>query len=165
MNRKITFIILGIVILATSGCMQSTKEKEQLSPVPTPVPTVETTTVATATPTPLVTPAEKQLPPNYIYVIARMVRPVYWGDKGYELRSLKVEIYNQVNTNLQINAQIISGGQVLEERSFALEGEGNNYQFSNSRQHYINNTNVTLRLQVTGYQPVEYKVAEVINLG
>jgi len=167
-NRRINFVILGIVILAVSGCLQPTKEKVQLQPTPTAVPatTVSATAVATTVPTPLITPAPTtmELPPGTLYVVARMLKPAYWGDSKYELTALKVTTTNQRNTRLSINAQIISDGQILEDNSFTLEGEGNSYQFTNQRNHYINSTNVTLRMQVNGYQPVDYNFEVVSSL-
>ncbi len=166
MNSRINFVILGIVILAVSGCLQPTKEKVPLQPTPTAVPTttVPATTIATTVPTPLITPTERELPPGTLYVVARMLKPAYWGDSKYELTALKVTTTNQRNTHLSINAQIISDGQILEDNSFTLEGEGNSYQFTNQRNHYINSTNVTLRMQVNGYQPVDYNFEVVNNL-
>jgi hypothetical protein len=159
LTNKITLVILGLIILIISGCLQSPKEKEMATPNATALPTAQITVVATSTPTPSITP--KELPSNTLYVNAQILKPVFWGPGKYELKSLKVDIYNQARTSLLIKAQIISNDQVLEERSFVISGEGNSYQFTNDRQHYINSTNVTLRLLVQDYQPVEYRFIEV----
>ncbi len=117
-------------------------------------------------PTPTQTAATiKELPRNLIYVDARMESPAYWGPGNYSLDALQVQIYNQQNTPLAIKAQIVSGGQVLEEKSFSLDNEGSSYQFTNEKQHYINSTNVTLRLLIQGYQPVDYPFTVVSSLG
>lgn len=115
------------------------------------------------TPAPQATPRE--LSHNSLYVDARMTTPAYWGVGNYSLDSLQVQIYNQQTTPLSINAQIVSDGQILEEKSFVLEQQGSSYQFTNERRHYINSTNVTLRLLIQGYQPVEYKFKVVSGLG
>ncbi len=171
MNRRATFIIVGIMILAISGCLQSTKENVSVTPTPgvTPVPTtvISATPAATEIPTPQITPVPttKELPPGTLYVIARMLTPAYWGNKNYELRAFKVEIYNQGTAQLNIKAQVDNDGQTLEERSFSLKGGGNSYQYINDRNHFINSTNVTLRLIVNGYQPVNYSFESVGSLG
>ncbi|MCX9025451.1 MAG: hypothetical protein OIN85_05075 [Candidatus Methanoperedens sp.] len=105
-----------------------------------------------------------QLPPGALYVDARMTKPAYWGPEKYELSSLQVQIINQRNAPLSISAQIINGVQVLEEKTIILESEGSSYSFTNERTHFINNTNVTLRLLIQGYQPVEYNFIEVDSL-
>ncbi len=106
----------------------------------------------------------KEFPLDAIYVDARMIKPAYWEKEKYELRSLQVQIFNQRNAPLSITAQIVSGEIVLEEKTFILEREGSSYSFANERVHFINNTNVTLRLLIQGYQPVEYKFKEVSSL-
>ncbi|SNQ61832.1 hypothetical protein [Candidatus Methanoperedens nitratireducens] len=176
MNRRGTFIIVGIMILAISGCLQSTKENVSVTPTPgvTPVPTtvIPATSAATEIPTPQIptpqitpVPTIKNLSPGTLYVIARMLTPSYWGNNNYELRAFKVEIYNQGTAPLNIKAQVNNDGQTLEERSFSLKGGGNSYQFINDRNHFINSTNVTLRLIVNGYQPVNYSFESVSSLG
>ncbi len=175
MNRRITFIILGIVILSISGCLQSTKENVSVPPtagvtsVPTTVPTtvIPATPAATEMPTPQITPVPttKELPPGTLYVTARMLTPAYWSTNNYELRAFKVEIYNQGTATLNIKAQVNNDGQTLEERSFSLKGGGSSYQFINDRNHFINSTNVTLRLIVNSYQPVDYPFESVSSLG
>lgn len=165
------FIIVGIMILAISGCLQSTKENVSVTPTPgvTPVPTtvISATPAATEIPTPQITPVPttKELPPGTLYVTARMLTPAYWSNKNYELRAFKVEIYNQGTAQLNIKAQVNNDGQTLEERSFSLKGGGSSYQFINDRNHFINSTNVTLRLTVNGYQPVDYPFESVGSLG
>ncbi|MDP2767449.1 MAG: hypothetical protein Q8O41_08375 [Candidatus Methanoperedens sp.] len=118
--------------------------------------TTPTTTLPVAAP--------KEFPSDAIYVDARMTKPAYWEKEKYELRSLQVQIFNQRNAPLSITAQIVSGEIVLEEKTFILEREGSSYSFVNERAHFINNTNVTLRLLIQGYQPVEYKFREVGSL-
>lgn len=169
-NRRITFIILGIVMLTVSGCLQSTKENVSVTPTPevtsVPATVIPATPAVTASPAAQITPVQTTnvLPPGTLHVTARMLTPVYWGNKNYELKAFKVEIYNQGNTPLDIKAQVISDSQILEEESFSLKGGGNSYQFGNDRNHYINNTNVTLRLMAKGYQPVDYPFESVGSL-
>jgi hypothetical protein len=115
-----------------------------------------------ATPIPVTTP--KELPQGALYVNARMIKPAYWEKEKYELRSLQVQIYNQQYAPVSITAQIVSGELILEEKTFLLKSEGSSYSYANDRVHFINNTNVTLRLLIQGYQPVEYKFREVGSL-
>lgn len=165
MNSKLKFLIIGLVILLISGCLQTPEEKEQIKI--TPNATAISLTNVTEAPTPLITsvPAPKELPLDTLYVSARMLQPVYWDVGKYELTSLKVQVFNQQNKPLSIKAQIISGEQILEENSFILEKEGSSFAFTNEKTFDINNTNVTLRLLVQGYEPVEYKFKEVNSLG
>ncbi len=171
MNRRVIFIILGIVILAVSGCVQSTKENVSVTPTPqvtsVSATAIPATPAATASPTPQITPVPtiKELPPGTLYVRARMLTPSYWGNTKYELETLKVELYNQGNIPLDLKAQILNDGQTLEEKSFSLNGGGSSYQFANEQIHHINSTNVTLRLTAKGYQPVDYPVESVSSLG
>jgi len=118
---------------------------------------------ATPAPTPAV-PTVKELSPNAIFVDARMTTPAYWAPGNYSLDALQVQIYNQQAAPLIINAQIVSGGQILEEKSFSLDTEGSSYQFANQKRHFISSTNVTLRLLIQGYQPAEYPFKIVSNL-
>ncbi len=111
---------------------------------------------------PLTAPGE--LPPGSLYVDAQMIKPAYWGPEKYELNSLKVQIFNQQPAPLQITAQVVNSEQVLEEQTFTLERQGSSYSFTNEKTHFINNTNVTLRLLIQGYQPVEYNFQEVNSL-
>ncbi len=166
LSAKIGFVILGIAILIISGCVQSPEKKEPVSTNisgtnmsnATPVPTIEITT-------PKVTlPILKELPPNAIYVSARMLKPVDWGNGKLELVSMKIQIYNQRNTPLSIKAQIINDDRILEEKSFMLEGEGSNTGFTNEQGHFINSTNIKLRLLVQDYKPIEYDVVEAGSL-
>lgn len=115
------------------------------------------------TPAPQATPRE--LPRGFLYVDARMVKPAYWGVGNYSLNSLKVQIYNQQTTPLSIKAQIVSDGQVLEEKAFALEQQGSSYQFTNERRYFMNSANLTLRLLVQDYPAAEYKFMVVDTLG
>ena len=171
MNRRITFIILGIVILAVSGCLQSTKEMVSVTPTPgvtsVPATAIPATPAATQIPTPQMTqvPTTKELPPGTLYVTAQMLTPAYWSKNNYELKAFKVEIYNQGTAPLNIKAQVNNDGQTLEEKSFSLNSGGSSYQFVNDRNHYINSTNVTLQLTVNGYQPVNYPFESVGSLG
>jgi plastocyanin len=109
-------------------------------------------------------PLTAQLPPGALYVDARMIKPVYWGPEKYELVSLQVQIINQQSAPLPITAQIVNDEQVLENKTFVLESQGSSYSFPNEKTHFINNTNVTLRLLIQGYQPVEYNFIEVNSL-
>jgi hypothetical protein len=157
LSAKIWFVILGIAILIISGCVQSPEKKEPVSTNisnATPVPTIEITTPKVTQPIP------KELPPNTIFVSARMLKPVDWGNGKLELVSMKIQIYNQRNTPLSIKAQIINDNMVLEEKSFVLAGEGSNTGFTNENRHFINSTNIKLRLLVQDYKPIEYDVVE-----
>jgi plastocyanin len=118
--------------------------------------TIPTTTITVTAP--------RELPQGALYVDARMIKPAYWEKEKYELRSLQVQIYNQRNAPVSITAQIVSGELILEEKTFLLESEGSSCSFTNEKAHFINNTNVTLRLLIQGYQPVEYKFREVGSL-
>ncbi len=167
MKNRSTILMLGIIALILSGCLQ---EPQKTEAVPTPVP-VSTTAISSATPTaipstPEATPAPtlKILPSNTLYVKAFMLRPVSWGNEKYEVKSVKVEIFNQINDPVSIKALIMNSGQILEETSFTIGGGGGSYQFSNQKQHFINGTNVTLRLIVRDYQPVDYEIKETSNL-
>lgn len=119
--------------------------------------------VAAPIPTPQI-PAIKKLAPGTLYVSARMLKPAYWGSEKYELESLKVSIINQRNIPLSIKAQIISGEQILEENSLTLEREGSGTEFANDKRHFVNSTNVTLRLLVQGYETTEYNFTEASTL-
>jgi plastocyanin len=126
--------------------------------------TIIVETQATIPTTALPSTAPRELPLDTLYIDARMIKPAYWEKEKYELRSLQVQIFNQRNAPLSITAQIVSGEIILEEKTFILEREGSSYSFANDRVHFINNTNVTLRLLIQGYQPVEYKFKEVSSL-
>ncbi len=125
--------------------------------------TVTVSPVTAPAPTPIAT-GPRVLPPNALYVDARMTALAYWGYGNYSLDSLQVQIHNQQIIPLSITAQIVSDGRILEEKSADLEREGSSYQFANERRHFINSTNVTLRLLIQGYQPVEYKFKVVSSL-
>ena len=56
---------------------------------------------------------------------------------------------NQQNDPLSIKAQITSGDQILEEKSFVLEKLGARVEFSNETNHFVNSTNVTLILTLS----------------
>ncbi|VVB94080.1 Cupredoxin-like domain protein [uncultured archaeon] len=115
-------------------------------------------------PTATLPPTVNELPPGSLYVDARMKKPAIWGIDKYELNSLQVQMFNQQSVPLSITAQIVNSGQVLEENTFTLESQGSSYSFTNQKTHFINNTNVTLRLLIQGYQPVEYNFTEVNSL-
>jgi hypothetical protein len=158
--------VLGLIVLF-SGCTgkQGGTSTPTLTPTPTATPIATVTASPEATPTtalPESTP--KELPPGALYVSARMVKPAFWGIDKYELNSLQIQIINQQNIPLSITAQIVNGGQVLEENTFTLKNDGGSYSFTNQKAHFINNTNVTLRLLIQDYQPVEYNFNEVNSL-
>ncbi len=118
---------------------------------------------ATSTPAPSVT-TPVELPPSAIYVTARMKKLSNYSTGNeikYGLDTLKVNVMNQITIPLTIIAQIRSGDQILEEKTFTLEKQGSSVEFSNEKNHFINNTNVNLRLLVQGYPPIEYKFIEV----
>ncbi len=153
-------------------------EKQQITPVPTPPEvdsvnlTNETLSETIITPTPILTPfptttqqkTYKKLPSNFLYVSSEMEAPIDWGNGRYELKSLRVKIMNQQNNPLSIKAQIINEEQVLEEKSFTLEKLGSGYEFANEKQHFINNTNVTLKLLVQDYEPIDYNITILTSL-
>jgi plastocyanin len=118
--------------------------------------------ISTPTPIPSGTPP---LPLGFLYVQARMKKPAYWGPGNYSLQTVQAQITNQQTNPLSITAQIVSDGQVLEEKSFVLQQQGSGYGLTMDRQHYITSTNVTLRLLVQGYQPVEYPLQIVSSIG
>jgi len=121
---------------------------------------------AVRTPGPSVTTLG-ELPYNALYVTARMKRLSNWStgtEIKYELDIFKVNVMDQINIPFTIKAQILSGDQVLEEKTFTLEKQNSVVEFSNEKKHYINDTNVNLRLMIQGYQPVEYKFIEVDQL-
>ena len=118
-------------------------------------------TVPTSTPTVTI----PQNLSDMLNIDARMVKPGYLSNGSYEVTSLKVRIYSQTDIPFSIKAQIVTGDQILEERSFGLETKSSSFTFSNDRPYFINNTNVTLRLLIQGYPPTEYKFAEVEEIG
>lgn len=125
-----------------------------------------TITVSQAIPTPTPTPSGiPPLPSGFLYVQARMIQPAYWGPGNYSLNRVQAQITNEQTSPLSITAQIVSDGQVLEEKSFVLQQQGSGYQLTNDRQHYITSTNVTLRLLVQGYQPADYQFMTVSTIG
>ena len=120
---------------------------------------------AVLTPVPSST-APKEFPPGSIYVSARMLKPGYWSStNNYGLDSLKIDIDNQIDEKLKIKAQIVSDNSVLEENSFVLERIGSSIEYANDNKHFINSTNVTLRLLIDGYLPAEYpfKIVDALN--
>jgi plastocyanin len=121
---------------------------------------------ATQTPAPSATPS-RELPSTALYVTARMEKLTNWSTNNelkYELASFKVDVLNQINIPLTIKAQILSEDQILEETSFNLETQGSSVRFTNEKKHFINNTNVSLRLLTLGYPPIDYKFTEVDQL-
>ncbi len=123
--------------------------------------TITVVTMLEQTPLPTTPPA---LPPNPVYIDAQILRPAFWGPGNYSLRSWKAQVFSQRSTPISIKAQIVSDSQVLEEKSFVLEKEGSSYQFTNEKQHFISSTNVTLRLLISGYQPIDYQFKVVDSL-
>lgn len=108
-----------------------------------------------------------ELSSNALYVTARMNKLSNWttgNETKYRLDTLKVYVMNQMNVPLNIKAQILSGDRILEEKIFTLEKQDSSVEFSNEENHYINNTNVTLRLLIQGYPPIDYKFIEVDQL-
>ena len=120
--------------------------------IPTPVPSITSSNEALST---------------ALYVTARMKKMIDWSwgnEIKYELESLKVQIFNQQNNPLLIKAQILSGDQLLEEKSFVLEKQGSSIQFSNDKKYFVNSTNITLRLLIQGYPPIDYPIIAVDQL-
>lgn len=116
--------------------------ESQVSPIPAPSVTASKGVLSTA-----------------LYVTARMKPMSNWSSGNeikYELNWLKVSILNQQNNPLPIKAQIISDGQILEEKSFVLDKLDSSVEFSNEKNHFVNTTNVTLRVSIKGNPPIEY---------
>jgi hypothetical protein len=160
MKSKSTILIIVLLALF-SGCVGG----PQTTPAPTPQPTTATpsetaTTSPSATPLSGVTTSQtpqatlRESPP--LYVATQNIAPVFVEPGNYSLQGISAYITNEQTNPLFITAQIVSNGQVLYEKSFALDHMGSSYGFTDSEQHYITSTNVTLRLQVQGYQPAEY---------
>jgi plastocyanin len=121
---------------------------------------------AIQTPAPSVT-KQVELPSTALYVTARMKKLSIWttgNETQYKLDTFKVNVMNQINIPLTIKAQIMNGDQILEENTFTLEKQDSGIEFSNEKKHFINDTNVNLRLSVQGYPPIEYKFIEVDQL-
>jgi len=148
-------------------------EKQRVTPLPTPS-RIESPSVPEETPSPAdTTPAQaitenitqnktyKVLPSGSLFVTSEMENPIKWGNGSYELQSVRVEIINQQDAQLSLKAQIIADDKILEEKMFTLEKAGSSYEFSNDRQHYVNNTNLTLRLLIQGYEPVDYEIKKI----
>lgn len=118
---------------------------------------------AIQTPAPSVT-TPVELPPSALYVTARIKKLSNYStgnETQYRLDALKVKVINQINIPLTIKAHILSDDQILEEKTFTLEKQDSSVEFSNEKIHFVNNTNVNLRLLVQGYPPIEYKFIEV----
>ncbi len=163
MKSKSSISIIVLLVALFSGCV----EGPQATPTPTPQPTTATpsetattlpsaTPLATVSPTPVPTPQTtlKESPP--LYVSTQNIGPVLLEPGNYSLQGVSAYITNEQTNPLFITAQIISNGQVLYETSFVLDHMGSSYGFTDSEQHYITSTNVTLLLQIQGYQPTEY---------
>ncbi len=193
-NGYIIIIIFFLLFVASSGCINEDNrklealenevqklkeeikdlERQQITPVPTSpkVDSINFTnetpseTIIIPTPIPTITQQKiyKKLPSNSLYVASEMETPVDWGNGKYELKSLKVKIINQQNSPLSIKAQIISEELVLEEKSFTLEKLGSGIEYANEKQHFINNTNVTLKLLIQDYEPIDYNITVLTNL-
>lgn len=106
----------------------------------------------------------RELPPNALYVTARMDKLSNWSTGNeikYGLDAFKVDVINQANIPFTIKAQILSGDQILEERTFTLENQDSKIEFTNEKKYFINDTNVNLRLLIQGYPAIEYKFMEV----
>lgn len=192
-SEKFIIIILFLIFVALSGCINqdedklnalenevqnlkeqiSDLEKQRFTPTPTssPVDPVNLTDVTPSetdimpTPSPTILQQEifKKLPSGILYVSNEMKPPVEWGNGKYELKSLNVLLINQQNGRLSIKGQIISEEQILEEKSIILEQAGSSYSYSNEKSYFINNTNVTLRLFIQDYDPIDYMFKIVTN--
>ncbi|MCX9085283.1 MAG: hypothetical protein OIN87_10875 [Candidatus Methanoperedens sp.] len=143
--------LIGTIIVESEEIMESKKIME--SPViQDPVPTLT---------------KQLELPSTALYVTVRMKKPIDWSSGSeikYELDALKAKIMNQIDIPLTIKAQILSGDQILEEKTFILEKQNSVNEFSNEKNHFINDTNINLRLFVNSYQPVDYKFVVVDQL-
>jgi PBP1b-binding outer membrane lipoprotein LpoB len=163
MKSKSTILIIILLAALFSGCVGG----PQTTPAPTPQPTTATpsetaTTSPSATPLPEVTVSQTPTPQTTqresppLYVATQNIAPVFVEPGNYSLQGISAYITNEQTNPLFITAQIVSNGQILYEKSFVLDHMGSSYGFTDSEQHYITSTNVTLRLQVQGYQPAEY---------
>lgn len=154
-------ILLIAMLIIIGGCLQAPREKQPVAQtlVPTPAPTPTPTPTPAVTPLPVITPAPspRELPPDALYVSARMLKPSFWGEGRYELISLEAEVRNQMPTSVSIRAQIVSGSEILEEKNFTLENQGSSYVLVNEKRHFISSPDVVLRLIIQGYKPVEYR--------
>lgn len=109
----------------------------------------------------------RELPSNALYVTARMKKPSDWtagNETKYRLDKLMVIVKSQINIPITIKSYILSGGLILEEKTFTLEKQGSSFEFSNDKNHFINNTKVNLSLQIQDFLPIEYKFVEVDQL-
>ena len=100
---------------------------------------------------------------NLLYVSSEMKTPSYWNEGRYELTNFKVKIINQQYSPISIKSQVISDNQILEEESFTLSKAASSYEFYNEKKHFMNNTDVILRLYVQSYKPIDYKFKIVSN--
>ena len=123
------------------------------------------TIIVSQVPSPTPTPSGTPELGVFLEVQARMIKPAYWGPGNYSLTSAQAQITSLQTTPLSITAQIVSGGQVLQEKSFVLPQQGSGYGLVLDRPHYITSTNVTLRLTAPGYQPAEYPFQTVSSIG
>ncbi len=99
------------------------------------------------------------LPSTALFVQARMEALTNWStssERKYEIKMFKVDILNQQDMPLSIRAQIMNDDTVLEENSFTLQNLGSKVEFINQENHFINTTDVTLRLLIAGYPSREY---------
>lgn len=99
-----------------------------------------------------------------LYVSSEMKTPSYWGEGRYELTNFKVKIINQQYSPVSIKSQVISDNKILEEESFTLRKAASSYVFYNEKKHFINNTDVILRLYVQSYKPIDYKFKIVSDI-
>lgn len=192
-TEKFIIIILFLIFVALSGCINqdesklktlenevqnlkeqiSELEKQRFTPSPTTsqVESINLTSRIPADTYVMPTPSQtimqqdtlKELPKDIVYVSNEMKTLAQWGNGRYELKALRVTLISQHNSRLSIKSQIISGEEILEEQSLILEQSGSSYSFSNEKQHLINNTNVTLRLWIEDYEPIDYLFRIVTN--
>lgn len=159
---KKTIIILLIVTSLFLGCLGEEKTTTKQTPVQTPVstpivtqmPTITNTTTPTTIPTTI--PTLKELHSGVLYVHTDMEMPRYWSKDKYEIDYIGVEIRSQIDTPIPIIAQIVNNGDILEEKSFTFERQGESYTFTNSRRYIVETANFTLRLIAPGYMQKEY---------
>lgn len=161
-KMKKTIIVLLVVISLFSGCLGEEKTTIKQTPVQTPVSIPITTPIVTQTPTiidtmtPTAMPTLKELHSGVLYVHTDMEMPRYWSEDKYEIDYIGVEIRNQIDIPIAITAQVVNNGDILEEKSFTLERQGESYTFTNSRRYIVETANLTLRLMAPGYVQKEY---------
>ena len=189
-NKPLIIILLFIIFIISSGCIDQDKskldsiekeikqlqeqinnsEKQRITPLSTSPQVVSnnlnngTQSDTTSISTPLPGSQEKEFPRYSLYVTNDMETPSEWGIGNYKIDAWKIKIMSQQNVPLSLKAQIRSGEQILEEYSITLESLGSSKEFTNQKRYIVNNTNFTLKVLIEGYAPLDYKFNMVTNL-